>query len=108
MLIMKILIVAILVSSSVYASEREGMSACESYRQRADNIQKEISKISLELAESHAGPEAYSSPETHANNCEDVGRDHHSALISRRDTLNKDLEAARKEIKRACPYVYPE
>ncbi len=91
-----------------FASEKEVVGACESYQQRAISIQKEISKISLELAESHAGPEAYSSPETHANNCEDEGVGHHTALISRRDKLNKDLSAVRKEIQGACPRVYPE
>ena len=105
---MKMLIVSILLSSMAFASEKEGVSNCDGYRQRADKIQKEISKISLELAESHSGPESYSSPETHANNCEDEGGSNHSALISRRDKLNKELEDVRKEIKSACPRVYPE
>ncbi len=106
---MKFLILSLLLSFSAFSSEKEGVSACESYKKRADNIQKEISKLSLELAEAHAGPEeTYSSPEIHANNCEDEGQSKHSALISRRDQLNKDLADVRKEIKSACPRVYPE
>lgn len=106
---MKFLILSVFLSTFAMASEKEGLSACDSYRQRGDKIQKEISKISLELAEAHSGPEeSYSSPETHANNCEDEGPSHHSVLISRRDRLNKELTEVQKEIKRACPRVYPE
>lgn len=105
---MKFLTLTILLSSLSFASEKESITPCEGYRNRAARIQKELSKISLELAEAHSGPEAYSSPETHANNCEGEGSSNHSALISRRDILNAELASVRKEEKRACPRVYPE
>lgn len=100
--------VTILLSSIAMATEVESISPCEAYQQRAEKIQREISKISLELAQSHSGPEVYSSPETHGNHCEDEGMSHHSTLISRRDKLNSELTQVRKDIKRACPKVYPE
>lgn len=107
---MKVLIVSFFLVSSAFASEREGLNACDSYTQQAEKIQKEMTKLSYEIARFHSGPEESSvhSSSSASHNCEEDGPSDHSILVSRRNNLEARLKEVRKEMNRACPRVYPE
>lgn len=89
---------------SAHASEREGISFCDSAVSRVQSIQRELSEVSADIVRESGGPESYVSESTSSGafNCEEVPSNY-SVLISRRDRLMVDLKAAERERDHYCP-----
>jgi hypothetical protein len=104
---MKTFVAFILLSSTAFASEIQRVDSCTSYRNQADRIQSDITRISYEMAREHQGHEYSESIEIHAANCEEVPSNY-AVLNSQRTRLEKDLERVREEIKEYCPRSRPE
>jgi hypothetical protein len=102
---MKFFFALILFSSTAFASEKE-INYCDSYRSQRDQIYKDISKLSAEMAK-YSGPETVAPDVRESTNCEDVPSDY-SILSKRREYLEKRLAEVNGEIRNYCPGSRPE
>lgn len=103
---MKYLILLSLLSTTAFASEKEGVDTCTALRGRKDKIQREQSQLSREfIGKDEEG--SWSSPSPEFFNCEDVP-DSRTTYLRRYDALSKEKDQVERDIERYCPRSYPE
>ena len=104
---MKYLILAILVTTTSFASEIQSTNPCDSYRNQRDRIYKEMSELTAEIVRSHSGSEEVQPSYSSSTNCEEGPTDY-QVYLSRRRYLEQRLEDVNTSIRNYCPHGSPE
>lgn len=102
-----IIFLMVLISGSVFASEKEGEDYCSSFRAQRDRVVREQSELNLQFMSREEEGSWSSVPEEGPFNCEEVP-DSRTSFLKRYDALSKEKARLDKEIERYCPRSYPE